>query len=324
MYKICSIPKESKFSEPVEFLNKASIFFASEILSPKVENDIQQMSNTYSWIDDDASSTYFELELQSAPTCMNGISIIASKTYTSGLIIISIYCGQSIYFMLQSGEGDQQLLDVRFPDVSDHGQGINLRSYNDSEEIWSKLFLWHCIDSSDSHKLSRIELPKPKTLSIASQDYQQTYCIMKSAWDESVNNFSVYHDAIFRFGSWCYAGRVQLVPVLSLPDVPFIIPALRVQQSRMDYLCDARAIPITSPFAAVLDYVNTISPIIEQQVQESESTLNALISRLSNIGLGDSVRSWLDGDPNQSFFEFKVSPDAEYLRYLLLPTQRGL
>jgi hypothetical protein len=311
-----SIPKESKFSAPVDFMTKTSIFFASEMLSPKVEDEIHHMSSTYSWIDDDASSTYFELELQSIPSCMNEISIIASKTYTAGLIIISIYYGQSIYFMLQSGEGDQQLLDIRFPDVSQHGQGIILRSYSDDESVWSKLYLWHSVSSADNIAQSRMELPKPKTLSIATQDYQQTYCIMKSAWDETANNFSVYRDAIFRFGSWCYAGRVQLVPVLALSDVPFIIPALRIQQSRMDYLCDARAIPVTSPFAAVLNYVNTVAPVIEQQVQESEDTLNALISRLSNIGLGDSVRSWLDGDPTQSFFEFKVAPDEEYLRYL--------
>ena len=43
---------------------------------------------------------------------------------------------------------------------------------------------------------------------------------------------SVHHDVLFRFGSWCYAGRVQLTPTLTLSDIPFVIPALRMQQSR--------------------------------------------------------------------------------------------
>ena len=30
------------------------------------------------------------------------------------------------------------------------------------------------------------------------------------------------------------------------------------------------------------------------------------------MGLGDSVRSWLEGDPSNSFFEFKTSPDDDY------------
>ncbi|CAN0549625.1 unnamed protein product, partial [Ectocarpus sp. 8 AP-2014] len=42
-----------------------------------------------------------------------------------------------------------------------------------------------------------------------------------------------------RFGSWCYSGTVQLTPTLALVDIPHVIPALRMQQSKLDFMCDA-------------------------------------------------------------------------------------
>lgn len=45
-------------------------------------------------------------------------------------------------------------------------------------------------------------------------------------------------DARDRFGSWCYSGTVQLTPALALVDIPHVIPALRMQQSKLDFMCD--------------------------------------------------------------------------------------
>ena len=44
-----------------------------------------------------------------------------------------------------------------------------------------------------------------------------------------------------------------------------------------------------------------------------------LISRLSKMGLSETVVKWLEGDPSNSFFEFKISSDErteEYERIL--------
>jgi len=38
-------------------------------------------------------------------------------------------------------------------------------------------------------------------------------------------------DVMFRFGSWCYSGQVQIGQLLSLADVPSLIPRLRMQQN---------------------------------------------------------------------------------------------
>lgn len=36
-------------------------------------------------------------------------------------------------------------MDIRFPDVSQHGQGLHLMSYDDPRRPWKKLTLWHAI-----------------------------------------------------------------------------------------------------------------------------------------------------------------------------------
>ena len=236
------------------------------------------MSSIFPWINDDDANTYFELSLDSVPDCMKKMSLIASKTYTRGLILISIYFEKAIYFIVQSGEGDQPLLDVRFPSVYQHGQGLHIACYSDESLFWRKLTLWHVVDSSNSSGGSpfnsgstasssaegtlEARLPRIKTINVSNKNYEQTYCILKSSFDAYSPTLSVHHDVLFRFGSWCYSGRVQLTPSLNLADIPYVIPALRMQQSRLDYLCDVSSVPTTSPFAGALGYCQKIAPIL--------------------------------------------------------------
>ena len=295
------------------FLDEANEFIAQELISDAVEKELRKMSSIFPWIDDQSSSTYFQLTLGDVPSYMNNVKIIASKTYTRGLIVISIYCDNMIYFVVNNCDGDQPLLDVRFPDVSEHGQGFCINTYNDHTQSYRQLTLWHVVTTGSSSKIVPTRtIPKIKTMSISSKNYQQTYCILKSSWDANSSQLAVHHDVLFRFGSWCYAGRVQLTPSLTLADIPYIIPALRMQQSRLDFFCDVSQVPINSPFADALQYVQQIEPVIEDHVVRSEDTLNSLIDRLHSMGLGESVRNWLEGDSNNSFFEFKTSPSDDY------------
>lgn len=48
-----------------------------------------------------------------------------------------------------------------------------------------------------------------------------------------------------RFGSWCYSGTVQLTPTLALADIPHVIPALRMQQTKLDFMCDVAQVKLT-------------------------------------------------------------------------------
>lgn len=305
-----TIPPQSSYADPVQFLQDAAQFIAGEILSESVDKELKKMATVFSWIDDDNAATYFELGLGNLPAYMKKVQLMASKTYVRGLVIICIYCGENIYFVVQPGEGDQPLLDVRFPDVSRHGQGLHIDSYHDHCTPYRKLTLWHSLAREVA--ITMKEIPKIRTLNVASKNYEQTYIILRSAWDTNSAQLAVHHDALFRFGSWCYSGRVQLTPSLSLVDIPYVIPALRMQQSRLDYLCDVNNVPTTSPFAASLGYVQSTSPLLEAYIQESESALNSLIERLTEMGLGESVSRWLEGDPNNSFFEFKLQPDNAF------------
>lgn len=304
------IPTHTPVFEPLDFIGSACEFIAEEITSAHVEAELKKWSSIFSWIDDDDASTYFELAIE-PPDCLKNVTLVASKTYNRGLIVISIYFENVIYFVLQNGEGDQHLLDVRFPNVSSHGQGLHISSYREDMHFWKKLTLWHTIDS----KVHRDrENPKFSTTNLSSSKYIQSYCIAKSESTDSNGALSVYHDVLFRFGSWCYAGKVQLTPVLTLRDVPYVIPALRMQQSRLNYFCDVNRMPNSSPFTKPLDLMQKLAPIVEEEIYKSENVLNGLIERLSRMGLGESISKWLEGDSSNSFFEFLLAATPEYER----------
>jgi hypothetical protein len=267
-----NVPSSSDYFAPLKFLREASEFVANEMTSLALEKELRKMSTVFPWIDADGAATYFELTLNNVPACMDNVGLVASKTYSRGLILISIYTEKVFYFVIQSGEGDQPLLDVRFPDVSKHGQGLLLQSYNNPLSPYRKLTLWHILEHGSISPIARI-IPKIRTLNISTANYQQTYCVMKSCFDTASSNFSVHHDVLFRFGSWCYAGRVQLTPTLTLSDIPFVIPALRMQQGRLDFYCDVSNIPTNSPFAKSLEYMQKLEPIIENQIYCAEEVL---------------------------------------------------
>ena len=297
---------------PMKFLEDAIDFFAVEMNSDSVGNELVKMSNVFSWIDEDDANTYFELALsEELPDYMKEISLVASKTYTRGLIIISIFAEGSLFFVVQSGEGDQALLDVKFPDVSKHGQGLHLATYSEAAAPFKKLTLWHGITAEVPLSIIK-NLPKLKTADVSSGEYIQSYSIMKSSWDEASPVLSVHHDVVFRFGSWCYAGRVQLTSTLNLEDVPLIIPALRMQQSRLDFLCDTRNVPTTSPFVGSLTYVSKNAPLLDLQLEQAGIMLEAMITDMEKSDATEArrLREWMDGDDSQSFFELTVEHDS--------------
>jgi hypothetical protein len=309
-------------------------FLASELASEGLEKELRKMSTIFPWIDQDSESTYFELTIGNLPTYMKNIELIASKTYARGLILISIYYDRCIYCLVNAGEGDQPLLDCpvllfntyndaasdSYEEGNSDEKGRERKEKREERIIggWKKLTLWHIVETSKNspkeviNKVSSI-IPKIKTINISTINYEQTYCILKSQNNDPKGTplQSIYHDVLFRFGSWCYAGRVQLTSSLSLSDIPYVIPALRMQQSRLDYYCDVNNFPLNSPYASALEYVKKILPLIEIHIVSSEESLKSLIDRLSNMGLGDSVTKWLEGDSNNSFFEFKISPTQE-------------
>lgn len=204
---ICSVKGHSDVNEPLDFLHQACEFVAAEVTSSHVDDELKKWSSVFPWIDDDKAPTYFELALE-PPKYMSKVSLIASKTYNRGLIVIGIYCEGMFYFVLLPGEGEQHLLDVRFPNVSSHGQGLHIASYREETPYWRKLTLWYSVTGGAVAKelSGASDTPKSTTTNISSAKYIQTYCILKSEPSSSGGGLSVEHEALFRFGSWCYSG----------------------------------------------------------------------------------------------------------------------
>ena len=59
-----------------------------------------------------------------------------------------------------------------------------------------------------------------------------------------------------------------------------------MQQSRLEFLCPADKVPVTSPFAGALGYLQQREPDIEEIVENSVVDLEGLVDRLSRMGLG--------------------------------------
>ena len=96
-----SIPKTCDYAEAYEFYNDAAEFFAGEMTSEAIEDELRRLAEQFPWIDGDGCQTYFELTLSDYPKCMDRVALIASKTYTRGLIIVSIYHDGVVYFIVQ-------------------------------------------------------------------------------------------------------------------------------------------------------------------------------------------------------------------------------
>eukprot|EP01039_Chlorochromonas_danica_P010755 gene10755-11954_t len=331
-----SVPPSSEYHGPMQFMEEALNFLARELTCDEVERELAKMSNVFPWIEDESAATYFELSIPSPPAFLDRVRLVASKTYARGLIVITLYFASALYCVILSGEGDQPLLDVRFPDLSRHNQGVMLRSY--SGRLFGKLTLWHALsaftsastapagaDSKGATVLKR-ELPRLKTLDLSSVRYEQTYVILRSAGGAGTavggagagaeTSSSMYHDVMFRFGSWCYAGRVQLTAQLSLQDLPYLIPALRMQQSRLDYVCDVTALPVTSPFAEILSYLHPLGEAVERLLLGNEEEVLLVLRKhygdiSSNANEGDDEDYY---DTREAFFEFSLALPIELQR----------
>ena len=93
---------------------------------------------------------------------------------------------------------------------------------------------------------------------------------------------SAYREVLFRFGSWCYGGSVQLTPLINLSDIPHVIPALRMQQSRLEFVYSADQVPATSPYTKPMAYMMKHAPLMEREIFTAEDVLSKLVERLTD------------------------------------------
>ena len=123
------VPVSNQFHLSLNEMEWARNFVVSELTSDSICNSMAKLATTHSWIDDDKSSTYFEL-IGDASSRFADILFIASRTHAQGLCFITIYFEGTIYVVLEDSESHSQpLIDINFPDISRSGEGATLALY---------------------------------------------------------------------------------------------------------------------------------------------------------------------------------------------------
>lgn len=305
-----ALPPTSQYFTPLETLYDVYDFLGAELSSERIEHKLMEAAEKHTWVDTDDdgdSKTFFELQ-SGDYECFDEVDIVASKTFVRGLILLVIYYQRSFYVVLQAADGEQPLLDVRFPDLSAHLQGIHLQTYRDDDcSNMKKLTLWQAANVGKHQSL-----PKPlkvKCKDVSGTGYNQTFLIRRTPRAEGATNIPTLREVLFRFGNWCYNGHVDLGPKLELSDIPVIIPMLRRQQSALTFMCEASKMPATSLFTPCMEHLAEIVPAIQEEMSNAEEFIQTLAQADGSFvsGKKNTGRNWLEDDNVECFFEIALS-----------------
>lgn len=299
----------SEYAKPLDTLYGAFDFIGEELAGNEVADALEKATSVFSWIDDNDAKNYFELQT-SGQECFDKYDIIASKTFIRGLCLIVIYYQRSYFVVLQEGGGEQPLLDVRFPDLSDHLQGIQIQKYDGrqnrhDEDVYEKLLLWQAVNES-AKSVPPARALKVECKNVSGDGYAQTFLIRKTH-PGADNNL---REVLFRFGNWCYNGHVDLGPKLDLQDIPVIIPMLRRQQSALTFMCESSKMPSTSLFAVPMMHLATVIPALQIELVQAGQTLCQMAEDGHVKGIGD-ITSWLEDEAAECFFQILTDPCAQ-------------
>ncbi|KAL3668311.1 hypothetical protein V7S43_006404 [Phytophthora oleae] len=307
-----AMPSTSQYSLPLETLYDVYDFVGAELSSERIERKLIKAAEDHAWVDGDDdgnSKTFFELQ-SGGYECFDGVDIVASKTFVRGLVLLVIYYQRSFYVVLQAADGEQPLLDVRFPDLSAHLQGIHLQSYREDDcSNMKKLTLWQAAN------VGKHQSP-PKPLKVQCKDvsgtgYNQTFLIRRTPRTEGSTNTPSLREVLFRFGNWCYNGHVDLGPKLELSDIPIIIPMLRRQQSALTFMCEVSKMPATSLFTPSMEHLAEIVPAMQEEMSKAEQFVQTLAQTGGSFVKGKgNVGSWLEDDNVECFFEIAMAKCA--------------
>jgi len=278
------ITVSSIYYGPIHAFESAQNLLTRELSSDKVIGKIAHLQKKNHWIEN--GSVYFEL-VGDASYLFPDILFICSKVYAyaNELLYNIIYFEGTIYVTIEELKGEQPLIDINFPGISCGGRGAVLSLFEDEDLPWMKLSIW------------QRKPPQKICTDLSSDCYVQSYCILKS------QDGGDGRDVMFRFGSWCYSGQVELASTLSLDDLPALIPILRLQQSKLSFESDISKIVKSNPFASALEYVSRAASVMEVEAISSENFIKSLINQEGP----DSHSHWLEDDENTCVFEFSCT-----------------
>lgn len=293
--KASNIPSKNAFYGPIKELNKVREFFIATITSDSIATRLTKLKEKHSWLeslDKRDSGVYFTL-VGNVSARFPNVMIMASRSY-AGLVIVTIYFEGVLYVTAEDTAGcDQPLLDINFPKISTScSRGATLAVYDNNDNPWMKLSVWQSIPSVIQPQQSD-HPPVKKDLS--SDAYVQSYVILKSQSNDEDR------EVLFRIGSKIYVGKIKLVPKLITTDIPFVMPAIRLQQNNLDFLSEVDSLEAGSPFVPTLELAMKTQAQMEGLAAETEDFLRSLM---------ENGESWLGDDNDECFFEFSCFNDG--------------
>ena len=134
---------------------------------------------------------------------------------------------------------------------------------------------------------------------------------------------STTREVLFRYGNWCYSGRIELGSTsLNKEDLPTVVPILQLQQGNLAYMCPAREVPRGSRFLQPLIKTTEVSQALGDCITEAVQELDNLSrskplvpyqqmfpngTRKEDYPAGISKEyGWVAGDGNHLYFEMQT------------------
>ena len=276
------------FAHAVNAVQEINRVLVDQLVSPEVASRLNSQKDDFRAFDE---GHFFEIVCD-IPSDLDDTQCICARTYFKEMCIILIYLEGIFYCVLGDSKEEQPLLDVEFPDISQEGRGL-LLALNDKHTPkhnylpqWRKLSLWEACSTKE------IVSSPPRLISLSAPSYQQTYCILTKESAESHTDDS-FRNVLFRFGSWCYNGEIELIPQLSIHDIPHVIPTLRIQQHKLSFLSDISELREDCVFTDPLLYTADLNAKMEKEILSVESII-------SDMNL-------VDDDTDSYFFEFTLA-----------------
>jgi hypothetical protein len=120
-----------------------------ESLAAESEDSLRSlMENGESWLVEDNDDSFFEFScFNDGNSTLTNIELIATKSYSAGVVTTSIYFGGNWYLVVNEGNDESKLVDSKFPSISTvEASGYNIQSYPSGNSGWPQLrslTIWH-------------------------------------------------------------------------------------------------------------------------------------------------------------------------------------
>eukprot|EP00940_MAST-03C_sp_MAST-3C-sp2_P001430 g1430.t1 len=304
----------SRWEETLQTLESSAAFLLEKMTDDETAEAIEYAGNE-KWRT--GGTAFFELQTDADMPGLHDVEMLATKTYMKELILILLYFEGSWYAHLKSAkESSQPLLDTDFPDLTARGRGLCLGTYDD-HKYFLQLYLWdgHVEESSEDERERRrvarkisdedddaITGEKVKKMSLKDyndyEDYTQTYVIMRAIG--AAEGQSSTRETIFRYGNWCYAGRIEMGTTrLNLEDLINVIPILQLQQSNLAYMCKKGDVPPSSRFHSPMVQMTEAAQYLGDRICEAADDIEDL-AKHDPEGYG-----WLLENDGNTYFQLR-------------------